>query len=69
MAAHLFQRPNGQYVQRVTFTSKSVSKGEMLKSNNLRGHILKSNNLVLDGRPNIEIIQSNMFGELMLHRV
>ena len=49
--------------------SSSIGLDKLFCKLNLRGHILKSNNRVLDGRPNIEAIHSNVFGELMLHWV
>jgi hypothetical protein len=36
---------------------------------NLQKNILKTNNLVPYSGSNVEAIHSNMFGELMLHRI
>jgi hypothetical protein len=64
---------NSRWINYIEFgkrkTMLSSSMGLVVCKLNLQGHILKSNNLVLDGRPNIEAINSNVFGELMLHRV
>jgi hypothetical protein len=43
--------------------------GKQVWKLNLQWHILESNNLVQYSRPSIEAIHSNVFGELMLHRV
>jgi len=49
--------------------SSSMCLGKQICKLELRGHIPKRNHLILHCRPNVEAVNTNVFGELMLHRI
>src|SRR6266508_4651969 len=60
---------NIEFGEKKTMLSSSMCLGKQICKLELRWYIPNRNHLILHCRSNVEAVNANVFGELMLHRI
>lgn len=60
---------NIEFGEKKIVLRSSMSLSKQIGNLELQRHILERDHLILNCRPNVEAVNANMFGELMLHQI